>query len=170
MNKCTKSPETCLGRDCRDLPIRSNIEICCREELLEEKAVVQNVIDAIDDCSIDQESLLKISSKLSYATHIINTNGDDELIEILPLIKRFSSLLYEFKEKILSEHSISDLACSFTNEIKSWFSYHFLAETYPNQHPVLKQSIIADMNTIEMALGICMIETYDESSLDDLFF
>lgn len=170
MKKCIKSHDTCLGRDCRDLDNSSNIKICCREEVLEEKAVVQNVVDAIDDCSINQESLLNISSKLSYATHIINTNGDDELIEVLPLIKRFSLLLYEFKEKILKEHSISDLTCSFTNEIRAWLSYQFLAEIYPKQHPVLIQSITADMNTIEMALGVCMLETYDESSLDDLFF
>lgn len=170
MKTCIQRTSICLGRDCRELSANGNFALCCLEEIKEEKEIVQNIIDSIDDCVQGQESLLKISSKLSYGANIINTNGDDELIEVLPLINRFSMLIYEFKEKILNEHGIAELACSFTNEIKGWFAYKFLAEIYPQQSPVLLQSINADMSTIEMALGVCMLDIYDESSLDDLFF
>jgi len=171
MQKCIQRASRCIGRDCRELAANGNFALCCLEEIKEEKEIVQNIIDTIEDCVQGQESLLKISSKLSYAAQIINTNQDEELIEVLPLVNRFSMLLYEFKEKILNEHSIAELACTFTNEIKGWFSYKFLAEVYPLQNPVLLQSISADMNTIEMALGVCMLEEYwDESDLDDLFF
>ena len=171
MKTCIQDTSACIGRDCRELPVNGNFSLCCLEEIREEKEIVQNIIDTIEDCVQGEDSLLKISSKLSYGAQIINTNRDDELIEILPLVNRFSLLLYEFKEKILSEHGIAELACSFTNEIKGWFSYKFLSEVYPQQNPVLLQSICADMNTIEMALGVCMLEKYwDESDLDDLFF
>lgn len=169
MKTCIRRTSTCIGRDCKELTANRNLALCCLEEIKEEKEIVQNIIDTIDDCVQGQESLLKISSKLSYGANIINTNGDDELIEVLPLINRFSMLLYEFKEKILNEGCITELACSFTNEIKGWFSYKFLAEAYPQQSPVFFQSINADMSTIEMALGVCMIEASDDS-LDDLFF
>lgn len=170
MDKCLKSKQVCIGRGCKELALEGNFELCCLEEIREEKEIVQHIIDTIDDCVQDQDNLLKVSSKLSYGAHIINTNGDEELIEVLPIIKRFSLLIYEFKEKILNEHCITELTCSFTNEIKAWLAFKFLAETYPHQYPVLLQSISADMNTIEMALGVCMLEIYDESSLDDLFF
>jgi hypothetical protein len=171
MKTCIQQGSACIGRDCRELAANGNFSLCCLEEIREEKEIVQNIIDAIEDCAQGEESLLKISSKLSYGAQVINTNQDEELMEVLPLVSRFSMLLYEFKEKILSEHSIAELACTFTNEIKGWFSYKFLAELYPLQNPVPLQSICADMNTIEMALGVCMLEEYwDESDLDDLFF
>lgn len=171
MRTCIKSTKICIGRDCREFEIKGNAELCCLEEIKEEKEIVQNIIDTIDDCTRCKESLLKISSKLSYGANVINNNGEDELIEVLPLIKRFSLLVYEFREKILQDPSIVDLTCSFNNEIKGWLSYTFLADIYPNQHPIQRQSIVSDMNTVEMALGVCMLEEYfDESSLDDLFF
>lgn len=171
MEKCLKSHDICIGRGCRELAFKGNFELCCLEEIIAEKEIVQNIIDTIEDCVQGQESLLKISSKLSYGATVINSNKDEELMEMLPLVKRFSLLIYEFKEKILNEHTIAELTCSFTNEIKGWFTYKFLAEAYPHQAPIQLQSINADMSTIEMALGVCMLEEYwDESDLDDLFF
>ncbi len=168
MKQCIKEDRSCLGRDCREF---SNvISLCCYEEVKEEKEVVQNLIDAIEDCNHSKESLHKICSQLSYAASIINHNNEEELQEIFPIVKRFSLLLYEFQEKILHDHTIGDIVYSFVNELHKWFSYRFLSGVTPFEHPVQYQSIVADINTIEMALGICMIENYDDDSLDDLFF
>lgn len=168
---CIKGPAPCIGRDCRDLKLRKGQVLCCREEIQDEKDTVLNLIDTIDDCAKDHKSLLRVSSKLSYAAHTINKNGEDDLIEVLPVIKRFSLLLHEFQEKILNDKSISDLTCTFTHEVQKWFRYRFLRDEYPFSLPVQYQSILADMNIIEMGLGVCMLPVHcDNDSLDDLFF
>ncbi len=45
MEKCIKSTDICIGRDCRELALKGNFELCCLEEIKEEKKLVQNVID-----------------------------------------------------------------------------------------------------------------------------
>ncbi len=168
---CIKDPIPCIGRDCRDLVMHGKLKLCCRDEIQDEKDTVLNLIDTIDDCAKDHKGLLNVSSKLSYAAHTINKNGEEDLIEILPVVKRFSLLMYEFQDKILSDKTISDLTCTFTHEVQKWFRYRFLKEEYPFSLPVQYQSILADMNIIEMGLGVCMLPThYDSDSLDDLFF
>lgn len=135
------------------------------------KEAVLSLINTIDDCAKDHKSLLKVSSKLSYAAHTINKNNEEERIEVLPVVKRFSFLLYEFQDKILHDSTTRDLACTFTHEVQKWFRYRFLGDEYPFSPPVQYQSILADMNTIEMGLGVCMLPIYSENdSLDDLFF
>lgn len=171
MRTCIKDPIPCIGRDCRDLNLHGKLALCCREEIQDEKETVLNLIDTLDDCAKNHESLLKVSSKLSYAAHTINKNNEKDLIEVLPVIKRFSLLLHEFQDKILSDSTIRDLTCTFTHEVQKWFRYRFLRDEYPFSLPVQYQSILADMNTIEMGLGVCMIPVYgDDDSLDDLFF
>lgn len=167
MKQCINDPVECIGRDCRDLS--QAIKLCCREEIKEEKEIVQNLIDAIEDCDYSKQSLQRVGSKLSYAASIINKNDENELMDILPVVKRFSLLLYEFQDKIQYDSTIGNIACSFISELKKWFSYRFLQEFSSFEHPVQAQSITADLNTIEMALGVCMIEVSDDS-LDDLFF
>jgi len=166
MKKCINTAETCLGRDCQDF---THAELCCKEEIQEEIAIAQNIVDAISDCTRNKESLQQISSKLSYAAQVINKNEEEERIEVFPIIRRFSVLIYEFQEKILHDSTIAELTCSFSNELQRWFTQHFLSGTDHSLMPVQRQSIIADINTIEMALGVCMIEDHSES-LDDLFF
>lgn len=162
--------ELCIGRDSRDFII-GKTRVCCKEEIKEEKEIVQTIIDTIDDYSKDSHSLQKVSCKLSYGAHVINHNNDPELLQILPIIKRFAQLIYEFQEKILHDSTIGELTCSFTHEIKRWFGYHFLQQHGAYHHPVQVQSIIADMDTVEMALGVCMIAAAaDDDCLDDLFF
>ncbi len=168
MKQCIKSTSICLGRDCQELSC--GITLCCKEEIQEEKEIVQHLIDTIDDCDYSKESLHKISSKLSYTASVINKNNEEELDEVLPIVQRFSLLLYEFQDKILHDKTIGDIAYSFVSELQKWFGYRFLDERNSFEHPVHAQSITADINTIEMALGVCMIETYDDDSLDDLFF
>lgn len=171
MRSCIKGTTICIGRDSRDLNLPGKLELCCREEIQDEKETVLNLIDTIDDCAKDHESLLKVSSKLSYAAHTINRNNEEELIEVLPVVKRFSLLLHEFQDKILSDNTIRDLTCTFTHEVQKWFRYRFLRDEYPFSLPVQYQSILADMNTIEICLGVCMLPVQcDNDSLDDLFF
>lgn len=167
--KCIKDSTECIGRDCRDITAINGSGICCLEEIQSERDIAQSIVDAIDDCIRDQESLLRVSSKLSFAAHTINHNEEEELLAVLPITKRFSQLLYEFQDKIVHEQTIGDLTCSFVHELQRWFSYRFLEETSGFEHPAHYKSIAADINTIEMALGVCMLET-PESCLDDLFF
>ncbi len=169
MKKCIKMTRICAGRECRDLS--EAFRHCCREEIEEEKHIVLSLIDAIDDCTNCESSLTTVSSRLSYASNVIYHNNDDAIKEVMPIIRRFSTLLYESKEKILTDSTLTELTFSFVQEIKAWFSYTFLREMYPFQKFVQPQSIAADISTIEMALGICMIEEPEEDfALDDLFF
>lgn len=169
MVKCIKSNDECIGRDCRELIMVGSKAICCKEEINDEIEIVQNIIDTIDDYAKDIKKLYKVSSKLSYAAHVINNRGDEDLCEILNIAKRFSMLLHEFQEKIVNDYTISDLALSFTNELQKWFSQHFLKESNIFSDDINLPSIIADMSTLEMALGVCMID-HSSECLDDLFF
>ncbi|MDX1295779.1 MAG: hypothetical protein R3302_05920 [Sulfurimonadaceae bacterium] len=138
-------------------------------EIAEEKELALSIIDAIEDCNLQEAHLLRISSKLSYAADVINKNNDHELIEILPVIKRFSLLLFEYRDKILNDSSVSDLTCSFVQVVKGWFASYFLTSSQTYQTTNLRQSILADIATVEMVLGVCMLD-HDESLIDDLFF
>ncbi len=166
MKKCIQSTNSCIGRDCRDF---SALSLCCKEEIEDERAIAQNVVDAISDCSRDKYSIQNVSSKLSYAAQVINRSVEEERMEVFPIIQRFSVLIYEFQDKILHDTTIADLTCSFSNELQKWFSQHFLKSPEFELIPIQRQSIISDINTIEMALGVCMIETPEET-LDDIFF
>ncbi len=163
---CIRTQSSCMGRD----KVSGNLEpLCCHEEISEEKELVLSVIDAIEDCSLQEEHLVRVSNKLSFAADVINKNNQSELMEILPVIKRFSILIYEYREKILKDQTISNLTCSFAQVVKAWFSSYFFKECttfLPNNQ---RESLLADITTVEMALGICMVPTED-TLLDDLFF
>ena len=169
VKKCIKESAACIGRDCRDITTINGVKICCLEEIQGERDIAQNIVDCIDDYVRDQDSLLRVSSKLSFAAHTINHNQEEELLAVLPIIKRFSQLLHEFQDKIMHDQTIGDLTCSFVHELQRWFSYRFLEAASDFEHPAHYKSIVADINTVEMALGICMLDAPD-SSLDDLFF
>jgi len=169
MKNCLREPKACIGRDCRDIKVNGVASLCCREEIMEEQSLVQSIVDSIDDCSKDINSLQKISSKLSFAAHIINHNGNEELIEILPILKRFSLLMYEYKETIVDDCTTGNLFCSFIQEVKKWLTDSFLVEYSFNNSLTQRASMISDITTIEMTLGVCMIDEYSDS-IDDLFF
>lgn len=169
VKKCIKNSTECIGRDSREITAINGAKVCCLEEIQSEKDIAQNIVDSIEDCRRDKDSLLRVSSKLSFAAHTINHNEEEELLTVLPTTKRFSLLLYEFQDKIVHDQTIGDLTCSFVHELQKWFSYRFLEETSSFEHPAHYKSIVADINTVEMALGVCMLET-PESCLDDLFF
>ncbi len=164
MRKCITNLHLCIGRDAREINGQ-----CCHDEIRQEISIVQNIVDSIDDCSKDLNSLQRVSSKLSYGASVINKNGEEELIEVFPIVKRFSHLMHEFQEKILNDTDTNFLVCSFTQELKKWFSYAFLEEVNPVELQMQRQSIISDIHTIEMTLGICMISESSEY-LDDIFF
>jgi len=169
MKQCITTSKHCLGRDTRELSTQCNIQLCCRDEIKEEKEIVQNIIDTIDYCSRDISGLLRISSKFSYGSTVINSNKDECLAEVLSVVRRFSLLMYEFQDKIIHDSTIGDLSFSFISELQRWFAHQFLDTTDPTIFPVQRESILSDINTIEMALGVCLIQnTHD--SLDDLFF
>jgi hypothetical protein len=166
-NLCIATKKLCIGRE----KVACNIPApCCQTEIAEEKELALSIIDAIDDCDMKEAHLLRVSSKLSYAADVINKNNEHELIEILPVIKRFSLLLFEYRDKILNDTSINELTCSFVHVVKGWFSSYFLTDRHAYHRPTnLRQSILADIATVEMVLGVCMLD-HDEAQIDDLFF
>lgn len=170
MKKCIKSNLKCIGRDSREFSIFGMKKLCCLDEIKDEIDIAQCIVDAINDCSKDYSSLINVSTKLSYASSVINKNNEDNLMEVLPIVQRFSLLMYEYKEKILSDCTIGEIVCSFTHELQKWFNYSFLDEEVSYKLDSQRQSIVADINTVEMALGSCMMVYENTESLDDLFF
>ena len=144
--------------------------MCCKDEAEHEIELVQNIIDAIDDYSKDSTRIKSISSKLSFASHTINPHNSPELQEILNISKRVSFLLHENNATILEDKDKSDLALSFTKELGKWLTEYFLRPTDKNQNTTLP-SIIADMNTLELTLGVCYLDTACAiDDVDDIFF
>lgn len=170
MEKCFTTDEECIGLDCKFIAPKEKLNLCRREEMKDEILLVHNLFDMIENCSNDKKYIRDISSKLSYAANTINVNMNDELSEVLNIIKRFSLLLYEFKDKIVEDDDIAKLMCSFSNELKKWFDNNFLKKPESDNDRVHLQSILSDINTLEMSLGQCMLPIDDEESLDDMFF
>lgn len=171
MTYCIKESTPCIGRDCRDLTEISAIarDICCKDEIKEEKEIALSVLDCIEDCSRTQESLIRVTSRLSFAASTINGTHNHEVQTVLSVIRRFATLAFSKKEEILQDMTLGNLVCTFVQELKGWFAYNFLLALYPHQYPIQTQSLLADIETIEMAFGACAL-TYQEALLDDLFF
>lgn len=168
MVKCLEKNIICVGRDYRVFSNGSFVRSCCINEINEEIELVQTIVDIIDDCSVDFKNLKRLSSRLSYAAHTINKNNDYALMEMFPVINRFATLIYEYKDKIVHDSDIRQLAMSFTMELKKWFQQKFLFSTEILNIEIIQKSILVDINTIEMSLGICMIDFDDD--FDDMFF
>ena len=170
MKKCVTTDEICLGDDCQEYTDKPTLASCRREEIKDEQYLIQNLIDMIDDCRCEIEYLQKYSSKLSYAAQIINKNINNELTEILSVIQRSSLLIYEYAEKIIQSSDISELIKSFSGELKKWLIDHFLTDTHCTLYSVQVPSIVSDISTIEMALGVCMLSDVCEDPLESMFF
>lgn len=172
MLKCIDGIESCVGRDYKELQNGSLVKVCCMVEITEEIELVQTIIDIIDDCLIDFDKLKRLSSKLTYATHTINKNSDDALVLMFNYINRFSNLIYEYHDRIISDSDICQLVKSFTKELKKWLQHKFLYLSEYGDIEMIEKSISADINTIEMLLGICMVESSEsfDDDFDDMFF
>ena len=163
---CQKENTMCINRD---KVLTQGSVMCCRDEIDEERDVIIDVIDAIEDCHNNASTVMRCSSKLSYLSDILNANDDIELRESLPEIKRFSYLIYDFSQKIQEDPEIRALAMTFSNGLKDWFSHKFIkANTFYNISN-FTQSLKADLSTLEMALGVCCLDNHHQD-LDDLFF
>lgn len=163
---CINSNKPCLGRDKIEY---MGYQICCKEEICEEIHLALSIVDAIEDCRLNEQHILAVASKLSFAAHIINKNDEAELFDMMPVVHRFALLIFEYRKKILTDELTAKMTCSFAQLLKQWF-YHYFVEP---EHAALQSnrvaSLQADMQSIEMALGVCMI-AQNNSELDDLFF
>jgi len=152
----------CIGRE--KFPINGKAQ-CCKQEIADEQLIAQSVIDAIDDCMASQQSISKVCSRISYAADMIN-KCDIHRLEILPELKRFALLVYEFQDRILVETDILTLVCSYMKVVKDWLHEIVLDNVINNRIESMK----ADLSTLEMALGVCVIEPSFEENLSDIFF
>lgn len=166
--KCIKNNEyLCIGRE--KFHINGKLD-CCHEEVADEISIAQNIVDAIEDYCPTVDNISKICSRISYATDVISTRGHPERNEIFYELKRFSILVYEHQERIISEQALSDLAGSFINFVKGWFNSSILNNTLHLMATNCLDSIRADLHMLEMSLGVCTIMPVAEESLDDIFF
>lgn len=168
MEKCIKDYGFCIQRDGKDY--RKLIHKCCLDEVREDQEIVQNVMDTLSDGKMCPNSLKRIASKLSYASNLLNHNNESDLLEIMPLLKRYAVILFEFTDKILNDNNIYNLIKSLNIELEKWFELRFMNANHYLADSGLNKSIISDIQTVEMSLGMCVLEQSCEDSIEDLFF
>ena len=166
---CINLENTCLGR--RNKIVCNGTTVCCLDEIKEEREIALSVVDAIEaaiaSCP-DPISMIRISNRLSYASEVINKEISTTLAETLTLFKRTGILMFEHREKIISDPTLGELVCSFVQVIKEWFNRTFISseQSYGIYNEL--DSLKSDLSSIEMALGVCMLPL--EESFDDIFF
>lgn len=143
---------------------------CCLDDIKEEKEVIQSAVDAIDDFQPNDIMIRHVSTKLSFIANTMSTGKNNDLKELLHILKQLAAILHEHSEKILASEDITMLVTSYLNVIRDWLESTFLSETVSSQAENYTDSIRADFQSIEMALGICMIDEDVYDDLDDLFF
>lgn len=168
MNKlCIYKTHKCIGRE--KFPINGRMA-CCKEQMEDEYSIVQGVIDAIEDCSATKCSIERVCSRISFAADAIDKYEKSDRKEILPEFKRFALLTYQNRERILEENEMLNLVCSFVHVVKNWFNQSFMSNNLHNCASNTIDSIKADIYTLEMALGVCVLMPYNEEMIDDIFF
>lgn len=156
----------CLGRE--RFSINGKTE-CCKVQVSDEIEIAQGVVDSIDDY-LTPESMLTVCSRISYATAVIHKGWSADVDQTMMLFKRFSVLVYEYRNRILEDDNRMKLYLSFTNIVKKWFMVAILHDNHTYLPENYLDSINADLQTLEMALGVCVLPELEESDLDDLFF
>ena len=166
--KCIrKSDKKCILRD----KVASKYCMsCCLDDVEEEKEAIQSAVDAIDDFFPSSTMLRHVATKLSFVANVMSCNQDSELKELLYIVKQLTFILHEYSEQILNNRDIMTLISSYLTIIGAWFENTFLLEGSSVQATNYTDSIKADFQTIEMALGISNDDTDVYDDLDDLFF
>lgn len=164
---CINKSHTCIGKE--KFPINGKMA-CCKEQMEDEYLIVQSVIDAIEDCSATKCCIERVCSRISFAADTIDKCEENNSKEILSEFKRFALLTYQNRERILEESETLNLVCSFVHVVKNWFNQSLMSNNLHNCVSNTIDSIKADIYTLEMALGVCVIMPYDEEMIDDIFF
>lgn len=157
----------CIGREKFSINGKQD---CCYQEIADELSIAQGIVDAIEDYHPNSQNISQICSRISYGTEVINTQGYPERIEIFHELKRFSVLIYEHKEHIVSEQNLLDMVGSFIKFVKDWFDSAVLNNTLHLVAENCLDSIRADLHMLEMSLGVCVLMPVGEENLDDIFF
>lgn len=168
-HKCiTNKDSNCLGRE--KFPVNGKI-VCCREEIEDEYLIAQGVLDAIDEYSSTHNAIMRICSRISYASDVINKHADLNRSEVLPELKRFAILIYECIGRILEDNNLLQLLHSFMQVIRNWFNHSFMQlYAHSDASGVFTDSIKSDLQTLEMALGVCVLFPSMDDNMDDIFF
>lgn len=143
---------------------------CCLDDKEEEKEVVQSAVDAIDDFFPSTTMLRHVATKLSFVANTMSSSNDSELEELLYIVKQLTVVLHEYSQEILNNQDITMLVSSYLSVIGEWFEYRFIKEEPSLRASNYNDSIRADFQSIEMALGISKVDFEEYGDLDDLFF
>lgn len=143
---------------------------CCKDDMAEEKDIIQSALDVLDDFFPSEIMLDSVSNRLSYLANTVNTGNNSDLKELFIIIKQFSLILHEYKEKILIDNDLMSLVMSYFNVIGEWLENTFFEEDSSEKSDNYYASIKADFQAIEMILGISVVVEEDYGDLDDLFF
>ena len=154
----------------RDKVASSYCMSCCHDDIAEEKEAIQIAVDAIDDFFPSSMMLRHVATKLSFISNIMNCSKDSELKELLYIVKQLTFVLHEYSEQILHDSDMMILISSYLTIIGEWLENSFLLEDSSEQVINYADSIRADFQTIEIALGISSVDTDVYEDLDDLFF
>lgn len=142
---------------------------CCLDEMEDEKEIFQSVIDVIEDFYPHKNMLDNLSNRLSFMADAVCVGQNYELQELFMIMKQLSIVLHEYQERLLEDEGILALVVSYFHVISDWLKNTFFLQTVDvveNYYDSLK----ADFQSIEMALGFCVIDEDYEEALDDLFF
>lgn len=143
---------------------------CCVDDMEEDRYIIQSALDAIDDFHPSDTMLIEVNNKLSYMANAVTIGENSDLREIFIIIKQLAVILYEFKEKILNDEDILFLVTSYFHVIYEWLETTFISDESSMKTGNYYESIKADFQSIEMALGVSPIVEADYGDLDDLFF
>ena len=143
---------------------------CCKDDMEEEKDIIQSAMDVLDDFYPSEIMIDSVSNRLSYLANTVNTGNNSDLKELFIIIKQFSLILHEHKERILQESDLMSLVMSYFSVIDEWLQSTFFEEDSSQRSDNYYASIKADFQSIEMALGISAMVEENYADLDDLFF
>lgn len=168
-NACiNNNQQECLGRE--KIPLNGKF-FCCQEQIEDEKQIVLNIVDNIEAEIETIDSILKICSKISYATSVIYKDANYNLDVIFSELKRFSLTIHQFKDKVVNDTALFELVSSFLSVVKNWFTTMFLNIGSCSISDNYEASLKSDLLTIEMALGVCVLSyDDDDEDFDDMFF
>jgi len=143
---------------------------CCKDDMEDEKELIQTAVDAIEDFYPSELMLTHVSTKLSFVANTVQVGNNSDLKELFIIIKQLVVILHEYREAILNSNDIMRLVSSYLSVIGEWLENTFLSDTFSAQTNNYHDSIKADFQSIEMALGLGAICEEDYGDLDDLFF
>ena len=144
--------------------------VCCLDDKEDDKEIIQNAVDAIDDFAPNAHMLLHVSAKLSYMANTLSMLNYREYSDIFVILKQLVVILHEKAQNITECDDIMMLVSSYLEIIREWLYDTFIIEKDFDQFNNNHDSIVADFESIQYALGLNAIPLEEIDDIDDLFF